>query len=365
MKQTMDKLQVLMNKKKYFRYGVIFAGVLILQTVIFNAITYNNREIINSQKLRLDSLNLKVSQLRDQVDENRKQSYVSAHQISGEVIFCDDTLDLSNQHLRESLEREFYSLLSEQGQLHLYIKRSTKYTKMIEKYLAASDLPADLKYLAIHESALLPSIKSRSNAVGLWQFMRPTGRLYGLKINSYIDERRDPEKATIAAMRFLQELYRYYGQWPLVLAAYNGGHGRVQRALQQEKVHSFFDLSLPEETERYYFKIVATKILLENAAVYGINIQDDAAFHPVPSITVSHEIHKDKTYLDEISQQYQMSLAEFKFMNPKFISPYLPAGIYEIYLPVDREHLVMIQKVHDDNGDLKSAEIIDQIISQE
>lgn len=352
MKISMDKIRVIMNKKNSFRYGIVIISLFILQIFYFNIITYQNRNIINSQKSQLDSLNLTLSQLREQVQENRKLSYVSAHHLPVEIVFCGDTLDLDNQYLRERLEREFYSLLNEQGQLHLYIKRTTKYTEMIEKYLEASNLPADLKYLAIHESALLPRIKSRSNAVGLWQFMRSTGRLYGLKIDRYIDERRDPEKATVAAMRFLKELYRYYSQWPLVLAAYNGGHGRVQRALKMEKAQSFFDLSLPEETERYYFKIVATKILLENTSVYGIDIGDDDAFHPVPSIMVSQEIKADKMYLDELSQQYQMTLAEFKFLNPKFISPYVPAGKYEIYLPVNREHLVMARRETGDDVDL-------------
>ena len=86
--------------------------------------------------------------------------------------------------------------------------------------------------------------------------MRSTGRLYGLTINRYIDERRHPEKATKSAMRFFSELYRYYEDWPLVMAAYNGGHGRVSRAIKKQSTSSFFDLSLPEETERYYFKFM-------------------------------------------------------------------------------------------------------------
>jgi hypothetical protein len=215
---------------------------------------------------------------------------------------------------------------------------------MIDRYLKQNNLPPDLKYLAIHESALLPKIRSRSNAVGLWQFMRATGRLYGLKINRYIDERRDPERATQAAMRFLKELFRYYEDWPLVMAAYNGGHGRVSRALKNQNAQSFFDLSLPEETERYYFKVVATKILLSDPEKYGFTLSAHDFFTPTATVSVEYVIKQDRKTLEEICVYYDLPQAEFKFLNPKVIGSYLPRGTYEFHIPQDNYNRLVLDK---------------------
>ena len=331
--------------KYYIKIPLIVLLVLILQFIYFNYIATSNIGKIQKQEAQLENLRDTIEDLQNRLHESEKASFVSMHKIPDRVVFCMDTLDITNQVIRERLEREFYSLLSQQGQIQLYLKRGIKYTDMIEKYLNSSGLPNDLKYLAIHESALLPDIRSRSNAVGLWQFMRATGRLYGLKINRYIDERRHPEKATKSAIRFLSELYRYYGNWPVVLAAYNGGHGRVSRAIKNQSTTSFFDLSLPEETERYYFKIVATKILLSHPEKYGFKLQEKDLFKPVRTISVELEVESNKKTIEEISSQCEISIAEFKFLNPQIINSYLPRGTYSVNIPIDKANVFANKKV--------------------
>jgi hypothetical protein len=313
-----------MQKKNLLKITITCLSVFLLQFVYFNYVATSNTGKIQKSQTEIESLRETISQLHAQLENTSRRSYVNSHEIPATITFCHDTINIKDQHLRERLEREFYSLLSKQGQIQLYLKRSSKYTSMIESYLKTNNLPADLKYLAIHESALLPEIRSR-------------------KINRYIDERRDPEKATRAAMRFLKELDRYYKSWPLVMAAYNGGHGRVSRAIESQKSESFFDLSLPEETERYYFKIVATKILLFHSERYGFQLQEKDLFKPIPTTAVQLVVDKDRLSIEEISGQYALSQAEFKYFNPKIIGSYLPRGKYELNIPIVKDNSVVIK----------------------
>ena len=346
-----------MQKKNYFHILIAVILLLTLQFIYFNYIATDNIAKIQQAEAQIDSLHKTLSRIDKQLDKISSTSYVSLHQLPHSIIFCSDTLNLNDQHIRERLEREFYSLLSIQGQIQLYLKRTRKYNDLIERHLKESNLPLDLKYLAIHESALLPDIRSKSNAVGLWQFMRSTGRLYGLKINRYIDERRDPEKATRAAMRFIKELFKFYQSWPLVMAAYNGGHGRVSRALKNQNSSSFMDLSLPEETERYYFKIVATKILLSNSEKYGFYLQEKDFFTSIPTMSVKCEITQSRLSLEDISARYDLSQAEFKYFNPKVIGSYLPQGEYEFEIPEYKQNSIVLKSRIEKEQELTAEEI--------
>ncbi|MBI2223014.1 MAG: transglycosylase SLT domain-containing protein [Acidobacteria bacterium] len=168
-----------------------------------------------------------------------------------------------------------------QGRLRDYIQdglqRGSKYLPMIESVFRAEGLPLDLAYIPIVESAFKPNALSRAKAKGVWQFMRGTALENGLRHDWYIDERSDPEKATIAAAKYLKTLNRMFdGDWHLALASYNGGPGRVQRALKRYKVEDFWSLvergrrTLPRETREYVPMILAAMIVARNPAQYGI-----------------------------------------------------------------------------------------------
>jgi membrane-bound lytic murein transglycosylase D len=346
-----------MQKKNYFKIIIAVVAIFLIQFIYFNYVATRNTGEIQRANAQIESLHETVAELNTQLESSSRKSFVNSHQLPATIVFCYDTLDMKDQLFRERLEREFYSLLSKQGQIQLYLKRSIKYTQMIERYLKENDLPLDLKYLAIHESALLPKIRSRSNAVGLWQFMHSTGRLYRLKINRYIDERRDPEMATRAAMRFIKEMYRYYENWPLVMAAYNGGHGRVSRALKAQNSDSFFDLSLPEETERYYFMIVATKMLLSNAEKYGFYLEEKDLFTPIPSIKIQYQIKEERKSVEDISKQYKLSQAEFKYFNPKIIGSYLPRGKYEFNIPEEKYNSLVMKRGSENKGNFSEEDV--------
>ena len=131
--------------------------------------------------------------------------------------------------------------------------RMAMYFPLFERLLTEQNMPTDLKYLSITESALNPKARSRSGAVGLWQFMPTTGREYGLTQNRYVDLRKDPEKSTLAAIKFLKRLYQKYGNWELALAGYNGGPGRVNRAIKRGRSKNYWKIRryLPRETRNY------------------------------------------------------------------------------------------------------------------
>ncbi len=153
------------------------------------------------------------------------------------------------------------------------LARSGRYVEMMEKELAASGLPTDLAWLAMVESGFNPIARSSANAVGLWQFMAPTGRMYNLKINRWVDERRSIKKSTRAAVNYLGDLYREFGDWKLAVAAYNAGPGKIHRGLDRYGLTDFWELAaknhLKMETKRYVPKLMATIIVARNPEKYG------------------------------------------------------------------------------------------------
>ena len=154
-----------------------------------------------------------------------------------------------------------------------WLARSTKYQALMERELAAAGLPLDLVYLSMIESGFNQRAYSKSKAVGLWQFMRATGRQYHLKVDKYVDERRDFEKSTRAAATYLSDLYKEFGDWHLAVAAYNGGPGKVRGGLRKYRVDNFWDLAshkyLRLETKRYVPKLIAAIIIAKDPTRFG------------------------------------------------------------------------------------------------
>jgi len=319
-----------MDKKKINLFLIL---LLIIVTIVFYQLYYSAAESkkLSDLEVEIQSLQEKINQ----IETKNKKNFVNIQKVPIPLIFCGDTLEMENNFIRERVEREFYSLLGNQGQLQLYMKRTERYLPMITAQLKEAGLPEDLQYLAVHESALLPKIRSRSNAVGLWQFMYATGRLYKLKINRYIDERRDPEKATKAAIRFLGDLYKQFGQWPIVLAAYNGGQGRVGRSIKKQNSKSLIDLSLPQETERYYFKIVATKIILSQAEEFGFSLEGDEYFQTPEKRGLEFTIHDNQMTLGQIAKVFDLTIVALKEFNPQLRNTHLPKGTYQLMVPVE------------------------------
>jgi membrane-bound lytic murein transglycosylase D len=153
-------------------------------------------------------------------------------------------------------------------------RRSGRYRDLIVPILREAGLPEDLFYLAMIESGFNPRAYSRAHAVGLWQFMRSTGRLEGLRIDNWVDERRDPLKSTQAAAKHLRSLYEEFGDWRLAAAAYNSGRGRVRRAIQAANSTDFWELTLPRETRNYVPLLMAASVIAKDPERFGFEIPE-------------------------------------------------------------------------------------------
>ena len=201
--------------------------------------------------------------------------------------------------------------------------RIAAYFPLFERELAAAGLPDDLKYLALTESALDPRARSRTGAGGLWQFMPGTAEMYGLRIDGEVDERANPERATQAAVAFLRDEYERFGDWQLVLAAYNGGPGRVRRALRRSGESDYWELRryLPRETRNYVPAFVAAKYLHLHGAWHGLR--------PRP-LTLDEQLARpvacpEGVSLQEVAQACDLSLDLLRAMNPHVLRDTLSA----------------------------------------
>ncbi|MCS7229369.1 MAG: transglycosylase SLT domain-containing protein [Candidatus Kryptonium sp.] len=248
------------------------------------------------------------------------------------IFLCGERIPLEIPDVRERFEREFY-LEFDENQLILDLKRCGKYMPYIESKLKEKGLPADLKYLAIAESRLIENAYSSKGAAGLWQLMPETARRYGLRVDEYIDERLHIQKATEAALSYIQDLYKKFNNWALVLAAYNAGEARITDAMQFQWVDNYFDLHLNRETSRFVFRVAAIKELISNAHRYGFTLDTAKLFKPqnVKYVTVKGPIQNLALWAKMQGTNYKT----LKYLNPWILKSSLPAGEFQIALPVD------------------------------
>jgi membrane-bound lytic murein transglycosylase D len=217
------------------------------------------------------------------------------------------------------------------------------YFPLFEEQLDNYDVPLELKFLPIIESALNPIAKSRVGASGLWQFMLGTGKLYDLKVTSFVDDRCDPYKSTVAACQHLRDLYNIYKDWALCLAAYNAGAGTVNRAIRLANIDSSEKITywkiqsfLPKETQNYVPAFIAVSYIMDFAAEHNLYpIQPPLLHCDVDSITLT------KTYtLSQISSYLCLSLENIQFLNPAYRKGVIPATKETPYvLRLPREYM--------------------------
>ncbi len=212
---------------------------------------------------------------------------------------------------------------------------SDYYFPLFEESLDNHDIPLEVKYLAIVESALKPRARSRVGATGLWQFMFGTGKEYGLNVSSYVDERSDPIKSTVAASKYLAKLYKIFGDWDLALAAYNSGPGNVTKAIRRSGGYeNYWNIRphLPRETAGYLPAFLATMYIFEFAEEHGFK-KARPNYHYVETDT----IHVKKMItLDQVSELVDVPMEQLQFLNPSYkldIIPYIKGENYTLRLP--------------------------------
>jgi hypothetical protein len=199
--------------------------------------------------------------------------------------FAGEQVPLYNPDIKERMDRELLVNTYWQSNMFLIIKRAHKFFPQIEPLLEKYGLPDDFKYLAVAESGL-DNVKSHAGASGFWQFMKGTGKEYGLEINEYVDERYNLELATKVAAEYLIKSKARFGSWTEAAAAYNAGNAGVNKQMKKQGVSDYYDLLLNQETSRYVFRILAFKEILSNPQKYGFNFREKDLYDQVPTYKV-------------------------------------------------------------------------------
>lgn len=217
----------------------------------------------------------------------------------------------------------------------LMLGLSKYYFPIFEDILDSYGVPSELKYLVVIESAFRPKAVSKAGATGLWQFMYATGRTYDLRVNSIVDDRCDPIKSTIAAAKFLKSLYGIYGDWSLVLAAYNCGPGNVNKAMKRSGKNDFWEIYdfLPKETRNYVPAYIAATYVMNFYQEHGIRPVE--LTRPLDLVTDTVVVNKD-IYFGQIQDVMNISVEELKDLNPQYKMDYIPGtqDKYSLRLPL-------------------------------
>ncbi len=283
---------------------------LALYDDMYNEVVNLNPNLVTESTLNTDTLKLRLERL------NQKTPFNVAYNPS-----------------LENVIKSF--LVRKRGLIERMLTVSQFYFPLFEEQLDNHDIPLEMKYLAIVESALNPRARSRVGATGLWQFMYGTGKMYNLNVSSYVDERSDPIKSTEAACLYLSKLYDIFDDWDLALAAYNSGPGNVNKAIRRSGGYkNYWNIrrNLPRETAGYVPAFLATMYLFEYAEEHGIKAQKvDRTYFETDTIHV-----KNLITFDQISELVGVGTDELKLLNPSYklnIIPYVKGKNYTLRLP--------------------------------
>jgi membrane-bound lytic murein transglycosylase D len=264
---------------------------------------------------------------------NTNQPIWPAPALPSSIDFAGETVPLDQFEIKEALDREvLYNYYNQNSILYL-LKLANRYFPAIEERLKANGVPDDFKYLCVAESQLANAI-SRVGATGFWQFMKGTAPTYDIEVSSTVDERYHVMKSTDAACRYLKQAYAKFGSWTAAAASYNCGMGGYNDHSSFQQTKNYYDLLLPEETQRYIFRILAFKYLLSNADKLGFSLPAAERYHPIRtrSITISNSIPDLAAFARQNGTTYKL----LKWYNPWLRSRSLTVRAgksYEIVLP--------------------------------
>lgn len=270
------------------------------------------------------------------MEDGRLQYKWYATPLPKSMNFAGEKVPLDRWEVKERLDRELLVNYYMHGSTLYILKLSTRVFPVIEKRLKANGMPDDFKYLCVAESSL-QNPTSPAGAIGYWQFMKETGTRYGLEINDEVDERYHLEKATDAACKYLKDAYDRFGNWTAAAASYNCGMGGFGGQSSFQMSGNYYDLLLPEETNRYIFRILALKHLLGNAMKFGYIVPEADGYQPVPtrSMTLTESVSNLAQFAQDQGTNYKM----LKLLNPWLRARKLTiknGKSYTIQLPADK-----------------------------
>ncbi|MFD1292712.1 lytic transglycosylase domain-containing protein [Lutibacter holmesii] len=268
-------------------------------------------------------------------EKNTSESYqIKALKIPSNLNFAGELVPLEKEDIKERIDRELLVNTYWQSNGLLLFKRAHKYFPIIEPILEKNGVPNDFKYLAVIESGL-QNVTSPAGARGFWQIMKATGRENGLEINTNVDERYNLEKATQVACNYLLKAKERFGSWTLAAAAYNAGNAGISKRMNTQLVDSYYDLLLPEETQRYIPRMVAVKEILSNPTKYGFILEDNDLYNLEATRTV--KVDTVITNIARFSKEMGINYKTLKLHNPWLRENKLNNAsrrLYEIKIPL-------------------------------
>ena len=260
---------------------------------------------------------------------------IKALKLPNGLNLAGERVPLEINDVKERMERELLVNTYWQSNGILLIKRANKYFPILEPLLKKHNLPDDFKFLALAESGFTDETSS-VGAAGMWHFMRTTGKEYGLEINKNVDERYNIEKATKVAAEYLKKSKARLGSWTLAAAAYNAGNYGVSKRLEAQGVNNYYDALLPDETERYVFRILALKEIISNPKKYGFVFDQEDLYTVEATRTI--KVDSAISNLTLFAKKYGMNYKELKIHNPWLRENNLnnkSRKLYEIKVPVN------------------------------
>lgn len=255
---------------------------------------------------------------------------VKSISLDKEFSFAGELVPMDNFDVKERLDRELLRDAYWHSSTVLSIKRANRYFPVIEKILAEEGIPEDMKYLAVAESSLSNAV-SPAGAKGVWQFMKGTGKQYGLEINSEVDERYHLEKSTYAACKYLKSLKKKFGNWTMAAAAYNVGGGKLTKESKVQRSNFYYDLNLNQETARYIFRILAIKEIMNEPEAFGFYIEESDKYQPLDQYD-SLEITGAIANWGDYAKKYGTSYRMLKVYNPWLITSSLANKSKKTYI---------------------------------
>lgn len=258
-----------------------------------------------------------------------KAAHFSMPEIPGSMTFCNQKIDLTHFDAKERLDKELLTNTFYHSSTYQYFKRAHRYFGELERILQEENMPDDLKYLSLIESGLTQAV-SPSGAKGFWQFMPAAAKEYGLVVNNEIDERYHVEKSTRAACAYLKNAYAKFEDWPLTAAAYNRGVGGIQSDLEAQQVDNYMDLYLNSETGRYFFRMLALKLIFESPEDYGFHPEEMYRYDPIETrkVDVSESIFDLVQWSIDNGSNYR----ELKVLNPWILGNSLTVSSTKTYV---------------------------------
>ena len=325
------------NLKKLFFQILIFSIGITAFTQVHEVSPQDTSEVVQYEKF-LDVVNSTLQEYYEDYSSTRKQtdSIISAFGYEDKDVpeFSDSIYCLRLAEMNEmspfqlecnstSLSTLKYFTKNRRHFTSVTLGRSKLYFPMFEEKLAKHNLPLELKYLAVIESGLRPQVKSHAGALGLWQFMYRTGKMYGLDQNSYIDQRMDPELETEAACLYLKKLHSMYDDWNMALAAYNAGPGNVNKAIRRsggKMTYWGIRPYLPKETQGYVPNFIAMAYMMTYHAEHNIKSRDAKFYdYQVDTVCLRGGLH-----MEVIDSLIDWSVADIQALNPIYKTKYIP-----------------------------------------